>query len=428
MAVAPTQLRALAGEAWRAARAPLSYRLGSALVIGVAALCVLAVIALLLRPNADPGTRVWILNHAPDQVIIVNPFNGGIEKQFLVADGLRELAFSRDYAKGYVANVVDVTNRLTVLDTKTYLQEDEIVLDGVPQGIGVFPDNRKLAVILGSRTDFMAGGFVVLDLSQQSKADPKKKKLLYRERELRLTHKIAVSDDGDRIYCIDAKSSMLTVYSYAQKQELRKIDLHGAAEQLYYPRAGHYYYVSVLAHQAVYQLDKATDQVQAVYIDNVPDPGRPFNFGRLRYMCVDSAARHLFATNYEMKTVAIWDIGNLNYSRPWQEIPVAGDRGYRWPAMHFLPIKRFKLKGGLDPALKFIPGGMQITVDPHDEYLFVMDDEGGFYIYDMATVLHCPDMSTPEPRRTHWFGHEIEVRDLKVSLPASAPVTRGAAP
>src|SRR5687768_2006720 len=102
--------------------------------------------------------RVWLLNHQPDQALIVNPFNGQVEQKFLVADGLRELAFSRDYSRAYIASVVDVANRIKVLNTRSYLQEDNIDVDGIPQGIGVFPDDKKLAVILGSKTDFQAGG------------------------------------------------------------------------------------------------------------------------------------------------------------------------------------------------------------------------------------------------------------------------------
>ncbi len=407
------------------------YRLGKAIVLGFTAVCVLAVAGFIFRENKDPGTRIWILNHTPDQVVIINPFVAKKEKEFLVADGLRELAFSTDFTKAYVASVVDVSNRVTVLDTRTYLQEEEIVVDGVPQGIGVFPDNRKIAVILGSKTDFMAGGFDVLDLKEPSPSDPKKKKRLYRERGLLLTHKIAVGDDGDRIYCIDAKSSLVAIYSLKQKQRIGELDLHGAPEQMYYPPQGGFYYVSVLVHQAIYQISKQTDQVEGVFIYQIPDPSKPFNMGRLRFMALDSKARYLYATNYEQHSVVVWDVGNLNYSQTWQDIPPLDKNGFRYPAMHFLPAKEFLLKGGFDPNVRFVPGGQQIAIDPLDEYLYVMDDMGGFYIFDVPKILRCKDINydvpqteraedrdTIEPRGTFWFGGDIEVRDLKVSRPA----------
>lgn len=394
------------------------YRWGKYFVLGFTVACVLAVAGFIFRTNVDPGTRVWILNHTPDQVAIINPFVAKKEKEFLVADGLRELAFSPDFTKAYVASVVDVSNRVTVIDTRTYLQEEEIVVDGVPQGIGVFPDNRKIAVILGSKTDFMAGGFDVLDLKESSKADPKKRKRLYRERGLLLTHKIAVGDDGDRIYCIDAKSSVVAVYSLKLKQRSADVDLHGAPEQLYYPRQGNFYYVSVLVHQAIYQINKQTDQVEGVYIYQVPDPNKAFNLGRLRYMALDSKAQYLYATNYEKHSIAIWDVGNLNYSRNWQDIPPLDKKGFRYPSMHFLPMKEFLLQGGMDPNLRFVPGGQQIAIDPYDEYLYVMDDSGGFYIFDVPAIQRCKDQEILEPRGTYWFRGDIEVRDLKVSRPA----------
>jgi hypothetical protein len=407
------------------ARFPASYRLGKYLALGVTLACVFAVAGFILRKNADPGTRIWILNHTPDQVVIINPFVAKKEKEFLVADGLRELAFSTDFSKAYVASVVDVSNRVTVIDTRTYLQEEEIVVDGVPQGIGVFPDNRKIAVILGSKSDFMAGGFDVLDLGEQSKADPKKKKRLYRERGLLLTHKIAVGDDGDKIYCIDAKSSLVAIYSLKHKQRIGEVDLHGAPEQMYYPRQGDSYYVSVLVHQAIYQINKQTDQVQGAYIYQVPDPSKPFNMGRLRFMALDSKARYLYATNYEQHSVAIWEVGNPIYSRSWENIPPTDKKGFRFPVTHYLPVKEFLLKGGMDPNVRFVPGGQQIAIDPYDEYLYVMDDMGGFYIFDIPVIQRCKDKEIIEPRGTFWFGGDIEVRDLKVSRPAALKLGGG---
>jgi DNA-binding beta-propeller fold protein YncE len=352
--------------------------------------------------------------------VIINPFDGVVEKKILVADGLKELAFSRDYTKAYIANVVDVSNRLTVLDAQSYLEEDEIEVSGVPQGIGVFPDNHKLAIILGSKTDFMAGGFDVLDLNRQSKADPKQKYRYYRERELRLTHKIAVGDDGDRIYCIDAKSSLINIFSLASKRKINEVDLHGAPEEMLYPYVGDFYYVSVLSHNAIYQLSKKRDKVVAVYTYDIRQPGQPASLNRLRYLAVDRDARYMYATNYERHSVAIWRLGDLSTSVKYEKIPLdpGNERYYRWPAQHFLPIKRFLLKGGYDPSKTYVPGGNRIAVDPANEYLYVMDDNGGFYIYELREIMKAKELATPEPHKLVVLGSGVEVRDLKVSRPA----------
>jgi DNA-binding beta-propeller fold protein YncE len=400
------------------------YFAGLVIVLGCTAICVFAFIGLMLRPKTDSGIRVWMLNHAPDQVVIINPFDGVVEKEFLVADGLRGLAFSRDNTTAYFYNVVDVSNRLKALDTKTYLTEETIEVDGVPQGIGVFPDNRKLAVILGSKTDFMAGGFDVLDLNEQSKANPQRKRRLYRERGLALTHKIAVADDGDRIYCIDAKSDKIHVFSYAEQQKIKEIDLYGAPEEMLYPRAGNYYYVSVLQHRAIYQLSKATDSLEAVYIYQFVDQNNKYAGGKLRHMAVDSKARYLIGTNYEEKTVAIWDLKNRNTNDvAWKDVPYypeSYEKTYRFEKTHYLPITRFKLKGGYDPSLNFIPGGQQVAVDPLDEYLFVVDEYGALYVYDFLEVLKAQVLITPEPRELvgRLASSTTEIRDLKVSQPA----------
>jgi DNA-binding beta-propeller fold protein YncE len=415
----------------------MGYWLGTSLVLLFTVACLAGFVGLMLRPKSDTGIRVWLLNHAPDQVVIVNPFDGVLEKKFLVADGLRGLAFSRDNTKAYVYNVVDVSNRLTVIDTQTFLEEGTIEVDGIPQGVGVFPDNRKLAVILGSKTDFMAGGFDVLDLYEPSKADPQKKKRLYRERDLSLTHKIAVGDDGDRIYCIDAKSDKIHVFSYSQQLKVKEIDLHGAPEEMLYPRTGNYFYVSVLQHRAIYQLSKLTDELEAVYIYEFADPASRWLGGKLRHMAVDSQARFLVATNFELKTVAIWDLADRSRNDvPWQEVPFypeVYEGAYRFERTHYLPFQRFKLKGGYDPRYMFVPGGQQIAIDPLDEYLIVVDEYGALYIYNFQELLGAgggrqvesgdgrPEtLLTPEPwvLVTDLANETTEIRDVKISQPA----------
>jgi DNA-binding beta-propeller fold protein YncE len=392
----------------------------SAIVLLVTAGCIIAFIGLLSRNNPDPGVRVWMLNHTPDQALVINPFDGVIEKNFQVSDGLRELAFSRDFAKAYVAGVVDVSNRLTVLDTRTALKDETIEVDGVPQGIGVFPNNRLLAVVLGSKTDFMAGGFDVIDLEKQSKADPKRKQRLWRVRDLQLTHKIAVGDDGDRIYLIDAKAPLVNVYSFSRKEQVKAVDVHGAPEELLYPPVGKYYYVSVLAHSSIYQLDKRSDAITAVYIYSLPDPDKRYAKRKLRYMALDSKGERLYATNYEDKSIAVWHVDNPARSIPGDQVPPEpSGRGYRFTELtHYFPENIVRLKGGYNRNVAFVPGGKQIMLDPTDEYLFVCDDEGALYIYDTAVILAAAPGSIPEPRKIVPVEvAAVEIRDMKVCRP-----------
>lgn len=396
----------------------LGYAAGSAVLLGVTALCILGFVWLLLRPNTDPGVRVWMLNHTPDQCAIIDPYKGTVEKKFQVADGLREMAFSFDYSKAFIANVVDVSNRLTVVNTTTYLKEDTIELDGVPQGIGVFPDNKRLAVVLGSKTDFMAGGFDVIDLTKQSKANPRRKLTLYRERDLALTHKIAVADDGDRIYCIDAKKPLVTIYSYRSRGRIGEVDLHGAPEEMYYPRQGSYYYVSVLQHYAIYQLSKATDKITGVYCYVLHDPSRSFERGKLRYMAVDSTGDYLYATCTETGGVAVWEVGNPKLAVDWTQYEERFRllESYATGQPHYLPAKIFFLSGGYNPNVKYLPGGKQLAIDPDDHDLFVVDEDGALYIFEMRAIIAAADGDKPQPVR---IVSEIkgEIRDLKVSPP-----------
>lgn len=394
------------------------FALGGGIVLAVTGLAVGGFFWLLLRPAEDPGVRVWMLNHTPDQCAIIDPFKGAVEKKFQVADGLREMAFSHDYRRAFVANVVDVSNRLTVINSSTYLKEDTIELDGVPQGIGVFPDNKRLAVVLGSKTDFMAGGFDVIDLTRQSKANPRRKLTLYRERDLALTHKIAVGDDGDRIYCIDAKKPLVTIYSYRDRGRIGEIDLKGSPEELYYPRAGSYYYVSVLQHYAIYQLSKASDKVTGVYSYILHDPAKPFERGKLRHCAVDSSGDVLYAPCTETGGVAVWEVGNPRYAVNWDahDPRYAQLESYATGVPHFLPVKTFFLTGGYDPNIQYLPGGKQVCLDPGDNNLFVVDEDGALYIYDLRDIESAGDGDKPQPVK---IVSEIkgEIRDVKVSPP-----------
>jgi DNA-binding beta-propeller fold protein YncE len=426
------------------------YAAGAALVLGISLVCTGAFAALLSRSRTDPGVRVWLLNHAPDQIGIVNPYDGVTEKKLSVADGLRGLNFSRDGSRAYVQNVVDVTNKLTVIDTTTYLHTDVIEVDGVPEGVGVFPDRRKLAVILGSRTEFEAGGFDVLDLKAQTKADPTKQQVLMHVRDLRLAHKIAVGDDGDRIYMIDAKSSNLTIYSFKQKKRINSVDLGGACEDFIYPPNGDYYFASVLQHYTIYQISKATDEIVAGYVYSDMYPERPYWKPWLRKMAVDPTGRYLYGTVTERKAVAIWDLNNRSYivdptnfhgdtSQDGQGFPKLG----KLPL--YLPMTRFAINGGYLAPGQYMPGPQLIAADPLNEYIYVVDEHGALYIYDRAQVqvpqprsnYQPNELPTPPPHRisTDLASDTTEVRDIAVSLPtierasaeeqADAPASEG---
>ncbi|MCB1221789.1 MAG: hypothetical protein H7A35_07995 [Planctomycetales bacterium] len=416
------------------------YVIGSIVVVSVCLLCMLLFAYLFNRPRPDSGTRIWLLNHTPDQVVIYNPHDGVPEKKFQVADGLRGLTFSRDGTSAYVFNVVDVVNKFTKIDTATYLKEESVEVDGVPQGIGTFPDDAEVAVITGSKTTGEAGGFDVLSMTEKSAADPGKQKRLWRVRDLQITHKIAVSDDGGRIYLLDAKSEYLTIYDYPNQKQLRQVSLHGAAEQFLYPNTGDYYYISVLQHNAIYQFRKSDDEINAAYIYSYADPEKSYHNIKLRYMDVDSEGKYLFATCYEAKTVAVWELGNPDYMRQSDEVrlPVGPDqKGYLWEGLpYYMPAYRFGLKGGYEERLSYVPGGERVAVDPAGAFLTINDDEGALYIYYLYDIYkevskHEPipdiaprlqDLPVIEPHKiitdlVRKGGGDVEIRDLKIAIP-----------
>ncbi len=135
--------------------------------------------------------------------------------------------------------------------------------------------------------------------------------------------------------------------------------------------------------------------------------------------------RYLFGTNYEGKSVAIWQIGNPDYMRAWQEIPnrEAEESIYVHQIPYFLPKQRFRLKGGYNPSLAYTPGPKQIATDFDDQFLFVVDDEGALYVYNMDDVMKMendPTQILPPVLEQMTLVTDIlgDIRDLKISRPA----------
>jgi len=259
---------------------------------------------LYLRPVPDRGIRIWLLNHAPDQLVVVNPDTGETEKELLIADGLKQFIFNHAKDTAYVANVVDVSNRVTLVDTRSYLKKDQIIVDGVPQGLDIFPGDRYLAVIMGSKTDFMAGGFDVLDLMQDSQVDPQRKRVTYRERGLTLTAFIAVDETGQNVICLDAKASNVFIFSVAEQKLMRTIDVGAAPLGMLYPPDGDYFFICSIKDQSVTVLTKNSDP-QKIEI------AAKIETGRVRDVALSKDGLTLYAPVYERKDIAVIDLDRM---------------------------------------------------------------------------------------------------------------------
>jgi DNA-binding beta-propeller fold protein YncE len=257
-----------------------------------------AVVGLVLSSCMEPdkGVRVFLLNHAPDEVVVINPQTRQILNRFPVADGLTQIVFSHDGRNAYIANVVDVTNKVTVLDPDNLMKKEIIEVDGIPQGVDVFPDDKRLAIINAAKTDFQSGGFDVIDLTRQSPSDPSRKLVTYRERSLRLVNKLHVSADGLKIYCIDAKSDKIWVFDVAEKKLIKTIELATAPIDMYFPKNGPYFYSTSIKSQSLYVIDRKTDDVV-----------RSVKYGRFRYVVTSPDGLTVYAPMAEMRVIAVID-------------------------------------------------------------------------------------------------------------------------
>ena len=278
-------------------------------VLGILFIVIFA--AVFLRHPQDRGIRLWMLNHGPDQLVVINPDTGESDKELLIADGLQQFIFNHRKDTAYVANVVDVSNRVTLVDTRSYLKTDQVIVEGVPQGLAMFPDDRYLAVIVGNKTDFMAGGFDVLDLQEASTADPSRKRVAYHERNLSLTSFIAVDDKGENIFCLDAKASELFIFSMSQKKLVRTIDIGAAPMGLLYPEQGDKFFVSSIANESITVFNKAEDAKDINIVGRV-------TYKRFRHMALSPDAKTLYAPVWETKEVAVIDVPSLKVAKTYK--------------------------------------------------------------------------------------------------------------
>jgi DNA-binding beta-propeller fold protein YncE len=316
-------------------------------IIIIVAIVGIAVFAYLyLRPVPDRGIRIWLLNHAPDQLVVVNADTGETEKELLIADGLKQFIFNHAKDTAYIANVVDVSNRITVVDTRSYLRKDQIVVDGVPQGLDIFPGDRYLAAIMGSKTDFMAGGFDVLDLQEPSQADPQRKRVTYRERGLTLTTVIAVDDTGENVICLDAKASNVFIFNVAEQKLARTIDIGAAPLGMLYPPQGEYFFICSIKDQSVTVLTKNPDPAKIEVVAKVET-------GRVRDVALSTDAKILYAPVYERKDIAVVDLEKMEV------------------------VKRFKTPDGCMLAAASPLGGQLYAIGYDNGQVFVLDLASG---------------------------------------------------
>lgn len=207
----------------------------------------------------DRGIRLFLLNHAPDELVVVNGDTGQVERRQAVADGLRQLIFSTDGENAYISNAVDVKNKVTVMDAHSFLITERIEVDGIPQDLAIFTDNQRLIVVNGARTDFMANGFDVYDLTQQ--ADKGRKPVLYRAREMKLVDEVAYDPNTGMIFAIDSKDSKVWVYDFSQKKLVHQIELNTAPIDMHFPEGGDYFFVSTIRREMVFVIDRYTYEI-----------------------------------------------------------------------------------------------------------------------------------------------------------------------
>ncbi|MCD6119244.1 hypothetical protein J7K50_05340 [bacterium] len=260
--------------------------------------------------STDRGVRLFLLNHAPDELVVVNADNGQIEKRQAIADGLRQLVFSTDGKLAYISNAVDVTNKITVLDAHSFLIKERIEVDGIPQDLAIFPDNSRLIVVNGAKTDFMANGFDVYNLNQPAGSNKKSRAILYRAREMKLVEEVKIDNRTGLIYAIDSKNSKIWVYDFSRRELVDRIELNTAPIDMYFPPKGDYFFVSTIRREMIFVISRYSRKIV-----------KRINVGRCRQITSNEDGSILYVPLLEVKQLALIDvneglkIGTVNIPR-----------------------------------------------------------------------------------------------------------------
>ncbi len=245
----------------------------------------------------DTGVRLFLLNHAPDELLVVNAATGEIEKKMAIADGLQKLVFSPDGKYAFISNAVDVTNKVTVIDAHRFLKTEVIEVDGIPQDLAVASDNRRLVVVNGAKTDFMASGFDVLDLMEKSPTGAGKKARIFRARDLKLTGRIEIDRQTGLLYAIDSKDSKLFVYDLANNSLVNTIEINGAPIDMYFPPEGRNFFVSTIRRGMIFVIDRYTNEIM-----------KTVRVGRSRQMASTRDGGILYVPLSETRQLAVMDV------------------------------------------------------------------------------------------------------------------------
>lgn len=245
----------------------------------------------------DKGIRLFLLNHTPDELIVVNAASGEIEKRMAVADGLQKLVFSTDGKYAYISNAVDVTNKITAIDAHRFLKTEIIEVDGIPQDLAIASDNRRLVVVSGARTDFMASGFDVLDLHEQSPSGKGRKARLYRARDLKLAGRIEIDRQTELLYAIDSKDSKVFVYDINVGALVNSIEINGAPIDMCFPKEGRHFFVSTIRRGMIFVIDRFTNEIV-----------KTIRVGRSRQMAASRDGSVLYVPLAEARQIAVVDV------------------------------------------------------------------------------------------------------------------------
>lgn len=241
--------------------------------------------------------RIYILNHAPDELLIVNSKLAVVERRLPIADGLRQLVFSSDGRFAYITSLVDVVNKVSVLDTKNYSLRS-FAVEIIPEGVDMFPDNKRLVLIAGAKTNFESRGFDVVDLTKPDPRHPERQKVLYRERSLRLVSRVKVSEDGKYIYTTDARSSIISCFDVEKESLSWTADIKSAPSGWHFPNGKDFFLVSSLRDRRIYVLSRNGGKI----LKFIPTRGIP------RDLVTDREAELIYAPIAEDKNVAVIDV------------------------------------------------------------------------------------------------------------------------